>query len=160
MLKRIGRFILPLILIVLPLSFGAAANLAESTTYLPMVMVADEQIPQPTLPSPIIKITHIEYDPPGDDVQGEYVKIENQGLVPAILDDWTLQDNATTPHVYTFPALTLQTGASIYVWVKDGVDDSSNLYWGSAQAIWNNDGDCAYLKDSNGTLVDTYCYTP
>jgi hypothetical protein len=25
-------------------------------------------------------------------------------------------------------------------------------------AIWNNTGDCAYLRNSSGTLVDEYCY--
>ncbi len=30
--------------------------------------------------------------------------------------------------------------------------------YGSGSAIWNNSGDCAYLRDSASTPIDTYCY--
>jgi phosphatidylserine/phosphatidylglycerophosphate/cardiolipin synthase-like enzyme len=52
--------------------------------------------PTPTeTPEPVnIHITYIEYNPPGDDVQGEYVRIENQGEAPQTMTNWTLRDIA------------------------------------------------------------------
>ena len=37
-----------------------------------------------------------------------------------------------------------------------GVDNSTDLFWGSGRAIWNNDHDTAYLYNSEGELVDSY----
>ncbi len=107
-------------------------------------------------PPPDVRITHVEYNPSGDDVQGEYVRIENAGGRPADLTDWTLRDDAN--HTFTFPTFTLGTGASVKVWTKGGMGTTTDLYWGSGSAIWNNTGDCAYLRDGAGTPVDTYCY--
>jgi hypothetical protein len=104
-----------------------------------------------------VNITFIDYDPPGDDVQGEYVQIANSGGTAASMTNWTLRDNAN--HVFTFPTFTLNPGASVKVWTKAGTNTSTDLYWGSGAAIWNNTGgDCAYLRDAGGTPVDTYCY--
>jgi hypothetical protein len=103
-----------------------------------------------------VQITFIEYDPPGSDVEGEYVRIENLGGSVADMSDWTLRDEANK--VFTFPAFTLSPGAAVQVWTKGGTDTVTDLYWGSGSAIWNNTGDCAYLRDSGGTAVDTYCY--
>ena len=108
------------------------------------------------LSAPNVQITDIVYDPPGDDVQGEYVRIENSGGRPADMTDWTLRDDAN--HVFTFPTFTLNAGASVRVWTKSGTDTATDLYWGSGAAIWNNTGDCAYLRDSVGAAIDTYCY--
>ena len=92
----------------------------------------------------------------GDDVQGEYVRIENQGGTVQDMTDWTLEDQAS--HVFIFPSFTLGAGATVRVWTKSGTDDSTNLYWGSGSAIWNNTGDTAYLRDEVGSLVDSYSY--
>lgn len=107
-------------------------------------------------PPPDVRITYIEYNPPGDDVQGEYVRIQNYGGRVADITSWTLRDDAN--HVFTFPTFTLYTGAAVQVWTKSGTNTATDLYWGSGSAIWNNTGDCAYLRDSTGTPIDTYCY--
>jgi hypothetical protein len=103
-----------------------------------------------------LQITFIEYDPPGSDVEGEYVRIENLGGGAADMTNWTLRDEANK--VFTFPTFTLSPGATVQVWTKSGTNTTTDLYWGSGSAIWNNTGDCAYLRDSGGTAVDTYCY--
>ena len=61
-------------------------------------------------------------------------------------------------HVYTFPVFTLNAGASVQVWTGSGTNTSTDLYWGSGNAVWNNTGDTATLKDDTGTLVDEYTY--
>lgn len=112
----------------------------------------------PSPPPPQVRITHIEYNPPGDDVQGEYVEIQNQGENTQALTNWTLSDQAG--NTFTFPEFLIGSGQFVKVWTKAGSNDSQNLYWGRNQAVWNNDGDCAYLKDHNGGLISTYCYPP
>jgi hypothetical protein len=99
-------------------------------------------------------ITSILFDPP--DTLSEYVQIQNASGVALDMTGWTLGDLAN--HVYTFPAFTLAAGASVKVWTNSGTNDSANLYWGSAQAIWNNTGDTAFLRNAQGVLVSQYSY--
>ncbi|MCC6606264.1 MAG: lamin tail domain-containing protein [Anaerolineae bacterium] len=132
--------------------------------YLPMVVKPAEPtatptatiVPTATTPPANVQITLIVYNPAGDDVAGEYVRIENKGGVTAVLTGWTLSDNDS--HVYNFPGgFSLAPGAAVQVWTKSGANSATNLYWGSGQAIWNNTGDTAYLRNG-GTLVDSCSY--
>ncbi|WP_410964094.1 lamin tail domain-containing protein, partial [Salmonella sp. SAL4448] len=79
----------------------------------------------------------------------EYVEIKNTGNGALTMTGWTLRD--LIPHVFTFPAFTLAAGATVKVWTNSGTNDSANLYWGRGQAVWNNDGDTAILRDAQGT---------
>jgi ABC-type multidrug transport system fused ATPase/permease subunit len=108
------------------------------------------------IPSPDIRITYVEYDPPEDDVRGEFVKIVNSGRTAADMANWTLCDEAN--HRFMFPTFILRPGAYVRVWTKDGANTVTDLYWGTAQAVWNKTGDCAYLRDSAGRLIATYRY--
>jgi HKD family nuclease len=147
------------------------APLLDHTIYLPLV-IHETPTPEPTpSPSPTdtpvptetpkpadIQITYIEFNPAGDDVQGEYVRIENQGGEGQALTNWSLRDEAN--HVFTFPSFSLGAGAVVQVWTKSGSNTTTDLYWGSGSAIWNNTGDTAYLQDQDANLVDTYTYNP
>lgn len=84
------------------------------------------------------------------------MRIDNTGGTAATLTDWTLAD--AQAHVFTFPAFTLGPGASVRVWTKAGVDGQTDLYWGSGQAIWNNTGDTATLRDGGGQVVSVCSY--
>jgi hypothetical protein len=110
--------------------------------------------PTPTL-IPGVFIVDIEYAPPGNPLD-EFVTIRNQigKFIP--LDGWTLRDEKQ--NVYTFPRYTLTSWASVNVWTKDGVMDPKNLYWGRPDPVWNDHSDCAYLRDQDGTLIDSICY--
>jgi phosphatidylserine/phosphatidylglycerophosphate/cardiolipin synthase-like enzyme len=127
--------------------------------FLPRVMNDAVAWPRPTPPfpplHPVIFIYDIEYDPPGDDVEGEYVAIDAT-FVTKHMAGWTLRDRAG--HVFTFPEFTLGPFQSIKVWTKAGTDTQTDLYWGSATPIWNNGGDCAYLRDQAGVLASRSCY--
>ena len=126
----------------------------DHKVHLPLVM---NNTPSQATPTEV-QITHLEYDPEGDDVLGEYVRLENGGGTAQTLTNWTLSD--ASGHTYTFPTFSLTNGAAVQVWTKSGQDTSSDLYWGSGSAIWNNTGDTAYLRDSQGDLIDTYAYSP
>jgi micrococcal nuclease len=107
-----------------------------------------------------VKITHIQADAPGHDGEnpnGEWVEIVNEGSAAVNLEGYSLKDAAN--HIYTFPAFTLQPGATVRLYSGQGQDDASSLYWGrEGEAVWNNDGDSAFLRDSEGNLVDDYNY--
>lgn len=126
--------------------------------------------PAPTLGAPLavippppatvvgVGISFIEFDPPGRDVDGEYVVISNGNSVTVELTGWTLRDGQAR-HSFIFPTFRLAPGAELRVWTKTGANDESNLYWGSRSAIWNNNGDTATLTDAAGAVVSTYSYT-
>jgi micrococcal nuclease len=107
-----------------------------------------------------VKIAHLQANAPGNDAEnpnGEWVEIVNEGPEAVNLEGYSLKDAAT--HIYTFPAFTLQPGATVHLYSGQGQDDASSLYWGLAgEAVWNNDGDSAFLRDSEGNLVDDYSY--
>jgi micrococcal nuclease len=107
-----------------------------------------------------VKITHIQADAPGHDGEnpnGEWVEIVNEGPAAVNLEGYSLKDAAN--HIYTFPAFTLQSGATVRLYSGQGQDDARSLYWGrEGEAVWNNDGDSAFLRDCEGNLVDDYNY--
>jgi hypothetical protein len=107
-------------------------------------------------PLPAIRITYLEYDPPGKDVQGEVVRIENFGRTRVDLTDWILRDDVD--HRFEFPEFALEPGAYVRVWTEPGLNTRTDLYWGRHSAVWNNAGDCVYLIDDAGALVHTYRY--
>jgi micrococcal nuclease len=106
-----------------------------------------------------IEITEINFDPPGNDrdnLNGEWVIITNNTNAPIDMTGYTLSDDSD--HVYNFEDFALPAGATVTVFVGSGADTPTSLYWGSKTPIWNNDGDTAYLKDADGSLVDEYLY--
>ena len=103
-----------------------------------------------------IRIHAIIFNPPGPDVRGEYVVIQNDTAADASLTNWTLRDAAN--HLFTFPSFALRAGFSVKVWTKAGASDAENLFWRHRSAIWNNTGDTAILRDQNGTEVARHVY--
>ncbi len=104
-----------------------------------------------------VGIAHIEYDPPGRDIDGEFVLIVNGSNLPMVLTAWSLSDGGAR-HVFTFPSFMLSPGAEVKVWTKSGPNDGANLYWGNRSAIWNNEGDTGTLKDAVGMTISVFAY--
>jgi large subunit ribosomal protein L20 len=104
-----------------------------------------------------LAIGHIEFDPPGSDVEGEYVRIVNGTAEAVDMTGWTLRDEGAK-HTFTFPAFTLEAGAEVQIWTKSGDDDAANLYWSNNRAIWNNTGDTGVLLDAEGNEITRYSY--
>ena len=86
------------------------------------------------------------------DLQDELAQISNTGPSPVSLSGWKIEDEGSN-HIYTFPSYTLDSGKTVTVYTEEGTDTASELYWGSASSVWNNDGDTAYLYDDSGKLV-------
>jgi hypothetical protein len=108
-----------------------------------------------TTPKTGVYILEIYYNPPSSPLN-EYVSIKNLSGKAIVMTGWTLRDDSK--NIYTFPVFTLGQLATVKVWTKSGINDSSNLYWNSPVEIWNNHGDCAYLRNDKNDKVDSTCY--
>lgn len=109
-----------------------------------------------------ILISHIEYNPPGDDtldLNAEFITLTNATWAPVDLTGWILKDESAA-HRYRFPAgFVLLGGDTVTVHTGSGADTAEDLYWGhSGSGIWNNDGDTAYLLDPTGNIAASRSY--
>jgi hypothetical protein len=110
----------------------------------------------------VIEFSKVQYNSPGTDnrtttsLNGEYVRIANNGSSVANLDRWTLRD--AVGHIFRFPRQLVYPGRSVYVHTGRGTNgrpDSAHLYWGSRNYIWNNDKDTATLRSASGRVYDS-----
>jgi len=94
----------------------------------------------------------VDYNPEED--LEEYVEIENQGLDDQDMTHWVLTDE--NDHFYLFPEdFILLSGETVWVWTSDDEDTDTDLYWGRDDAVWGNQGDTAYLWNSEWVLIDS-----
>ncbi|MFC2030346.1 lamin tail domain-containing protein [Chloroflexota bacterium] len=107
-----------------------------------------------------VGIRSVVYDAPGADHEnpnGEWVELINEGSAAIDLRGFTLKDEAN--HIYTFPSTILESGQVMTIRSGQGQDRKGVLYWGlRGDAVWNNKGDTAYLRDPVGRLVDLFSY--
>jgi len=111
-----------------------------------------------------IYITNFHFNAAGDDnlnLNDEYVTFGNNCSYLIDMTDWTIKDE-TASHIYKIPQFILKENALFTLYSGSGINTNSALYWGRTEgefaAIWNNNGDTLFLRDSNGNLVLTYSY--
>lgn len=102
-----------------------------------------------------LSVATVHEDAAGNDntnLNDEYIVFENTGDQPLELSNWSISDEAG--HTYTFPSgFTLAPGSQVTLHTGSGTDSSSDRYWGSGSAIWNNAGDTIIVADDSGTVV-------
>ena len=109
----------------------------------------------------------VSWDPAGIDaenINGEYIKIQNQGSVAAALAHWWVRDS--NYRRFTFPAGTvLEPGRTVTVHTGHGSDSAETFYWGLNTPIFENAngdgrnlGDGGYLFDPQGDLRAAMIY--
>jgi competence protein ComEC len=103
-----------------------------------------------------VVITYIYYNGAGSLEPDEYVEIRNDDSRSIQLYNWTLRDIAN--HIYTFPSYIMIPGQVCRVYTNEYHPEWCGFDYGHGSAIWNNTGDCAYLRDATSTLIDDYCY--
>jgi competence protein ComEC len=111
-----------------------------------------------------LKITRLNANAQGDDrynLNGEYVRICNISSIDINIKGFTLSDRGGNK--YSFPQAILRPGYTLLLFTGEGRDivegaDQFHLYWGSNYPIWNNKGDTAYLRDTEGRVIDTVVY--
>jgi competence protein ComEC len=143
--------------IYLPLIIKSTPPSTPTPTFTPTSTPTPTQT---TAPPPVssgnIVISSIFYDGSGSREPDEYVEIRNDDAQAIQLQNWTLQDIAN--HVYTFPNFMIQPAQVCRVYTNQNHPESCGLNYGSGSAIWNNTGDCAYLRNSLSAPIDDYCY--
>ncbi|MEE9192497.1 MAG: lamin tail domain-containing protein [Candidatus Aerophobetes bacterium] len=106
-----------------------------------------------------VAIAEIHPDPEGKDRENlcdEYIVIENREDTPLDLTAWTVSDEAN--HRYLFPNFTLKAKAAVTLRTCSGRNTESELFWGSRNSIWNNDGDTIFVRDTEGELAVSLIY--
>jgi len=124
----------------------AAASLEPSPIVTPLFT------PLPTLTPSGPPLVEIGQALGCGDLAAEVVVVGNQGGVTS-LEGWTLSD--VEGNIFTFPALTLFTGAQVRVHSTVGNNTPGDLYWGRTEPAWNG-GELITLRDAAGNVVDTY----
>jgi len=87
------------------------------------------------------------------DLANEHVVIGHIGDQDLTLAGWRLRDE--NGNEYQFPALVLHPGAQVNVFSGQGVDTSTDLYWGRSVAVWTA-GEQAELLDANKRQQASY----
>ena len=143
----------------------------SNTVYLPLVMVQPTLTPTITLtptptktptptPTPNYVVVNEIVNPKTGDPLNEYVKIYNGSSKAVDLTGWFIRDDGSNR--YNFPNdFWIGSKGTIRLWTKTDWDTATDLYWDSPVEVWNDEGDCAYLRDNSkgeNELVDVYCY--
>jgi micrococcal nuclease len=106
----------------------------------------------------------IFFDAQGNDnenINGEFVIIENIGSEILDTSNWTIKDSGT--NIYRFGSYKFNPHARIILFSGEGKDrngdnDDWYMFWGSPRPVWNNDHDTLYLRDKEGLLIEIYNY--
>ena len=109
-----------------------------------------------------LSIVELVADATGDDnenLNGEWVQVHNDGANVVNMSGWGVKDESAS-HRYVFPTgFTLAPGESVTVYTGCGDDFGTDLYWCAVgSAVWNNDGDTAFLTDPNGNTHTSLPY--
>jgi endonuclease YncB( thermonuclease family) len=86
----------------------------------------------------------------------EFVEIYNSGVAEVQLQGWSVSD--IQDHVFVFPRFILGPGEYCRVYTNLYRPENCGFSYFNPSPIWDNFGDCAYLKDSTGRLVSEFCY--
>jgi hypothetical protein len=76
------------------------------------------------------------------------------------MQGWLLKDSSAS-NKYQFGSFTLEGAKSVILYSGCGADSQDKLYWHCPEgnyAIWNNNGDYAFLYDAGGNLAAEYQY--
>jgi micrococcal nuclease len=108
-----------------------------------------------------VSLVEIQANPPGpdeDNLNGEWVRLENSGSTAADLSGWVLRDESSANR-YSFPhGSALPPGARLTVFVGCGDDRPGSLYWCAGGPVWNNGGDTALLLETSGDVAGRLSY--
>ena len=113
------------------------------------------QTPPPTTtPTPSVYIAGFN---PSTNPQTDYVIITNSTTSSFNLTGWWMKAESESGR-YDFPTnFMLNAGNSVNVRSGTGTNTATNLYIGLLYSLWTSQNNCAYLRYSDGTLLDKKC---
>lgn len=115
-----------------------------------------------TPPDVLIEIVEIRHDPPGNDnevLNQEWVKLASVGSETVDMTGWVLRDESASKR-FAFPdGFVIEPNQPVTIHSGCGTATASDLYWCvSGSAVWNNNGDTAFLLDPAGNFYATLSY--
>ena len=115
--------------------------------------VGEEPIPtEPPSPSVYISGFNPSSNPPDD-----YVTIFNSTTESFNLTGWWMKAESESGR-YDFPVnFILSAGTSVNMRSGVGTNTTTSLYIGGSYSMWTKAQNCAYLRYSDGTLLDKQC---
>ncbi|MCA9938165.1 MAG: lamin tail domain-containing protein [Anaerolineales bacterium] len=147
----------------------AYRNVAPVTPVPTPLPTQEPPTPEPATPLPTqeppltpgvspVQIVDIDYAPAASPLD-EAVILRNVTDTPLDMTGWQLEDKQG--HVFPFPSFTLDAGARVTIWTKEGENSRADLFWNIRTSVWNDDvSDTATLRNAVGDVVTTYTYTP
>ena len=97
-------------------------------------------------------------------LQGEYLKITNNGMTPVVMTGWKITNGQGKSFTFidwprgdgsTFTfVLSPQSTVTVY-YAREGTVTATELYWPTGKGMWSRQGDTAYLYDPQGSLVSS-----
>ncbi|WP_123620911.1 lamin tail domain-containing protein [Halorubrum sp. CSM-61] len=88
----------------------------------------------------------------GDDVEDEYVTFRNTGEEALDLSGWVVENEAGER--FAFPdGFTLDAGQSVTLHSGRGSDTETDVHWGAASGVWDDDGDTITVRTADGREV-------
>lgn len=103
-----------------------------------------------------LRFSLLRFDADGPDVDNlndEWVRLENTGA-SIDLSGWVIRDESSSNRYRFPPSFVLDRDARVTLRTGCGADTRVDLYWcRSGSAVWNNDGDTAFLLDPDGNVV-------
>jgi competence protein ComEC len=126
-----------------------------SEYFLPLVVRVTPATPEIPGTGKIL-IQSVVADGLGAQDPDEYVVIKNTDNHPVNLESWTISDTAR--HVFLFPRVIIQVNQVCRIYTNQDHPEWCGLSYHSGSAIWNNDHDCATLKNGSAEVVSSYCY--
>jgi competence protein ComEC len=127
--------------------------------YAPLIYyleVPPTPIPTGEITSGKVRITNIFYDGTGTTEPDEYVEIRNEEAQPVQLQGWSLSDEGN--HIFAFPASVMQPSQICRIYTNEDHPEWCGFSYGKGDAIWNNSGDTATLRDGQGNIIDQFHY--
>ena len=114
--------------------------------------------------SAAIKISEIEFNPPGPDtgtnahLNEEYIMFTNTGNTTVMLNDWTVRD--ADGNVFHFgPDDRIPAHADLMIHTGRGSEALLHKYWGLRRYLWDNRRDHATLRRADGSVADRCRYS-
>ena len=106
--------------------------------------------------SGMVHIAGIHFRGSGQSQPDEYVELRNDDTDAIQLQNWTLRDDGQ--RIYRFPSFVMQSGQVCRVYTNEYHPEWCGFNYGSTSPIWDDSGDCAFLKNGLETPIDTRCY--
>lgn len=128
---------------------------------------ADVETPTPSVtstatatPTPVSEtgLRVVEVSDEGEELNDEYIVVENTGDRLLDLAGWRVRDG--DGHTYTFKdGTTLEPGESLTLYTGAGSQTETERYWWNDEEIWDDDGETITVYNDNGDKVYRRTYS-